>query len=141
MVAVLGKNAYDRILHKLVRTRTDAQFEFLQGSPVFQSVSVAYLKTRGWDGETHVRHKLLVREGQNQDQFFVVRSGHLELSRRVSKLIDPKSRLADVQLSTERSLLKDSVHEITKPPVSPSHLRQRMKNIRAKSPNRKVFNH
>ena len=50
----------------------------------------------------------------NQKNFFLLRSGHLEVTRKVSKLLNPDAKLAAFQLSKEKTIIKSMIHHLAK---------------------------
>ena len=108
--AVLRKEDYDELLAKHVIKRTLATYSFLSGNPLFQAAPVSYLRTRGWNADSYGRNKVMLRERSEAKLFFVVRRGHLELTRKISKLINPQGDLEFIKNKKERGKIKDTVH-------------------------------
>ena len=65
------------------------------------------MRTRGWNADSYGRSKVLIREKSDKKLFFLVKTGHLELTRKISKLINPQGDLDFLKNRKERSKIKD----------------------------------
>jgi hypothetical protein len=77
------------------------------------------LKVRPWDLKKLHKHEIILEEGEFHNKFYIIRTGHLELTRRVWKVIHEQP-LEIIQLKTEKKIVKERTHEI--PELTPVEL-------------------
>lgn len=121
VVAVLSDFDYDRVLAKCFEKSLNRTFQFLRSSPIFQKASRAMLNARRWELTTFYKDRQIVTEGQRHPYFYIIRTGSVEVTRKVWKNITAAG-IEDARLETEKEIIKDKTHLL--PPPSPETLQR-----------------
>jgi len=69
---------------------------------------------RPWELTTFSKDKQVVTEGQKHPYFYILRSGEVEVTKKVWKTIT-SNVIDDVRLETEKDILKDKTHKLPLP--------------------------